>query len=434
MRVVSQCLLVVALLIVTASSAFAQRDLEIPIQFDFINPGARSLSLGGAFIGLADDATAATTNPAGLQRLSRPEISVEGRGWNFVTDFVKGGRLSGTPTQQGIDTVNGPVFGESEERVGGLSFLSFVYPKGQWSFAGYRQEASRLRSSAETDGAFFTDRDAAGVLRNYREYPNIVDRELDVVNYGGSVAYRNGPVYVGGGLHLSQLSYDSTLTGYELPPDFFGATTYATSRFQNRQEGDDWGVGFTAGVLVIPNDKFQFGGTYRRGADFETGGTLTYPLFPDVAGPYTGEFKVPDNFGGGVAVRPLAGLTIAFDVNRVTYSDLQPFVQSQVRFAEEEAQFYSIDDATEVHVGAEYVLTNVAWLPSVRGGYWRETDHSVVYSGDDILYQASATLASDIDHFAFGAGIAPNPRFEINAGFDFSSRANTMSFSGIIRF
>ena len=32
-------------------------------QFSFSNPGARSLGLGGAFVALADDATAATFDP-----------------------------------------------------------------------------------------------------------------------------------------------------------------------------------------------------------------------------------------------------------------------------------------------------------------------------------------------------------------------------------
>lgn len=47
--------------------------------FSLANPGARSLGLGGAFTALADDATAALANPAGLDQLAEPEVSVEGR-------------------------------------------------------------------------------------------------------------------------------------------------------------------------------------------------------------------------------------------------------------------------------------------------------------------------------------------------------------------
>ena len=79
-RVVRCVFLCCAGLLMAAAPASAQRDLEIPIQFDFINPGARSLALAGAFIGLADDATAATTNPAGLQRLAAilSELDLDG--------------------------------------------------------------------------------------------------------------------------------------------------------------------------------------------------------------------------------------------------------------------------------------------------------------------------------------------------------------------
>ena len=46
----------------------------------FTNPGARSIALGGAFAAIADDATAAFANPAGLVQILRPEISAEIRG------------------------------------------------------------------------------------------------------------------------------------------------------------------------------------------------------------------------------------------------------------------------------------------------------------------------------------------------------------------
>src|SRR4051794_30952604 len=80
--------------------ALAQTDAEVNsgIQFNFSTPGARSLALGGAFLGLADDATAAYTNPAGLTVLSKPEVSIEGRRWNFTNEFTDRGHLYGTAT------------------------------------------------------------------------------------------------------------------------------------------------------------------------------------------------------------------------------------------------------------------------------------------------------------------------------------------------
>jgi long-chain fatty acid transport protein len=57
----------VLLLLVAAATARAQNaDIEAlsGLQFNFGTPGARSLGMGGAFIGSADDASAAEANPA----------------------------------------------------------------------------------------------------------------------------------------------------------------------------------------------------------------------------------------------------------------------------------------------------------------------------------------------------------------------------------
>ena len=43
-----------------------------------VGSGARALGMGGAFIAVADDATAASWNPGGLIQLERPEISLVG--------------------------------------------------------------------------------------------------------------------------------------------------------------------------------------------------------------------------------------------------------------------------------------------------------------------------------------------------------------------
>src|ERR1051326_8427092 len=71
-------------LLLAALPALAQNtDIESlsGLQFNFGNPGARSLGMGGAFLGLADDASAAEANPAGLTILRKPEVSIEARNY-----------------------------------------------------------------------------------------------------------------------------------------------------------------------------------------------------------------------------------------------------------------------------------------------------------------------------------------------------------------
>src|SRR6185503_2932057 len=63
-------------------------------QFNFNNPGARALGMGGAFVAVADDATAVIANPAGLVILQRPELSAEVKFTTFNNSFAA---FSNTP-------------------------------------------------------------------------------------------------------------------------------------------------------------------------------------------------------------------------------------------------------------------------------------------------------------------------------------------------
>src|SRR5438046_4823494 len=88
------------------------------LQFNFGNPGARSLGMGGAFLGLADDASAAEANPAGLTILRKPEVSVEVRNFQEQQVFT----TSGT-----YPDIQRTAFSHYSQRAD-VSFASFVYP------------------------------------------------------------------------------------------------------------------------------------------------------------------------------------------------------------------------------------------------------------------------------------------------------------------
>ena len=63
-----------------------------------VGSGARALGMGGAFIAVADDATAASWNPAGLAQLTKPETSVVfdyfsgnlSTEWDYTRTFPEG--------------------------------------------------------------------------------------------------------------------------------------------------------------------------------------------------------------------------------------------------------------------------------------------------------------------------------------------------------
>ena len=69
------------LLAAWAPPAAAQLDSALlsKLRFNLTNPGGKSLAMGGAFSAIADDATAALANPAGLGLISSIEIAVSGK-------------------------------------------------------------------------------------------------------------------------------------------------------------------------------------------------------------------------------------------------------------------------------------------------------------------------------------------------------------------
>jgi long-subunit fatty acid transport protein len=79
----------VFLVIISTGPLFAQvARIEIPASMNPVGSGARALGMGGAFIGVADDATAASWNPGGLIQLETPEISIVGSYVNRIEDLT----------------------------------------------------------------------------------------------------------------------------------------------------------------------------------------------------------------------------------------------------------------------------------------------------------------------------------------------------------
>src|SRR4051812_39096869 len=123
-----KALFLLVAVVLLAVPAWAQNtDIESlsGLQFNFGNPGARSLGMGGAFLGLADDATAAEANPAGLTILRKPEFSIEGR--NYLEEQV----LTTSGTFPDLERTG---FSHFSDRVQ-VSFASAVIPvKNRFTF------------------------------------------------------------------------------------------------------------------------------------------------------------------------------------------------------------------------------------------------------------------------------------------------------------
>lgn len=436
------------LLLVVAGSAGAQTNAEINagIQFNFSTPGARSLGLGGAFLGLADDATAAFTNPAGLVVLNRPEVSLEGRSWDYTSDFTVRGHSFGNPTGDGVDTIAGLQSGESSSETSGASFASFVLPKKKWAVAVYRHELANFQSSFRTEGAFVGE----GFFGLSRLFPVDAGLDLEIVSFGAAGAYRPTPnLSLGLGVASYNLELDSLTERFDLRPDFFSPPDYSSDNVVNfqTQTGDDDDVAFTVGVLWTASPQWSLGAVYRQGPEFEIATTNNLgdgTVFAE----QPAKFNVPDVYGLGIAFRPIQNLTIALDYDQVEYSALTADTINIFREPDDPggdgqraaAARLEIDDASEVHLGVEWVMANLKYPLALRFGGWLDPDHKITFRGepgDDIDAQVAATLfqpGDDEIHYSAGIGLVFGQKFQLDAAVDFSDLVDTASVSGVYRF
>jgi long-chain fatty acid transport protein len=408
--------------ILTAAGAVAQ-PVTIPrFDFSFSNPGARSLGFAGAFAALADDATAAYANPAGLVQLTRPEVSFEARLWQRSPSFIAGGRAEGEPTGQGIDTRRGIVFGRDHSQAFGPSFASVVIPKGRWSFALYGHQLAKFRENAGSQGFFITDED--GFIERSPASRESVD--LDVVTAGIAAGWRmNDRFSFGLGIVVTDASLETRSEGF-FPDDssrqsFFGPVSFLPQRLISTSTLSLHGTGVTAnaGMLWRMSEQFSAGLFYRQGAKVD--GTADFATGPAFFSPFSfqtrASLKIPDVAGGGLAYRSPGGhVTLATEMDHAGYSGLIKVHESEDVVVV--GRTYS--DAWEYHFGAEYAL--IQWKPivAIRAGYWMEAN------GDDLAKRR-------FDHFTVGLGVAA-PAFQVDLAGDLSDEGNRFALSLIYNF
>ena len=417
-----------AALLTAASSAFAITDEEgnASLQFNFSAPGARSLAMGGAFIGLADDATAAFSNPAGLVQLAAKEISFEQRINDYSTEYVRGGNYTTDPFS--TDSLRYDV-AESDTR--SPSFLSFVWPHENWAVAVYRHEFLNFDTAFDSLGATGDD--------GGRVFPFAADIDVRITNFGLSGAFKA----------TDALSLGISLNNYNL--DLDSSTRRFTNvgdtlvRFSTQQQGNDGAFGFSIGGQYRINDQWQTGLVYRHAPEFKytasiVPGSIAFTRIDKAA-----YFNTPDLFGAGVVYRPTDALTVALDVSHIMYSELTDDMQSNFMLDDSGAAARAaldplqIDDGVEIRLGMEYTCTELKVPFSLRAGMWRDPEHTVRFVGEpanagDAL--ANAVLFSTGDnelHTSLGFGWAFE-KVQIDAAFDGSDRNETIALSGVVRF
>lgn len=377
------------------------------VDFNISSPGARANAMGGAFIGLADDATAAFTNPAGLVVLTKPELAVEYKHTN--TTVVTYAYPDGYEREFSDNTTSG------------ISFLSFSYPLEKANVTVFRHKLV----NSETNIQRYT-----ALLTNNYPVANMYSK-FNVTTYGVSGAYRlTNKFSLGFSVGFNEL--DLSIINTPIPPN----TSYQS------WGGNGWSESYTASLLWAPHDLFNLGMVYRYGPKFKYSNNLL--MTNTIALEDT--TKIPDVFGVGISSRPSPGLTLVVDLNYIWYSQLMknaissfgtdnfPVTGGNILISD-----IKIDDNYEIRAGFEYAFTLKIPM-AIRAGYAYKPDHRMYIDSNNLpepyrTYWINATPHGDDEHvYSGGIGFVPFQNLQLDFAYSYSNFKTEYMASFVWRF
>ncbi len=273
-----------------------------------VGSGARAFGMGGAFLAQADDATAASWNPAGLSYLRRFEFSLVGVKNDFsqriprINDAVVPTRFVTTR-----DELNGSV----------VDFAGFAFP------LRIKDRSGAIQVSYQRSFSFEGQRSAqATVGKSQPDGSLLLDTEFTVDGDGGfdTVSLSSG-FEVFAGLRVG-FSANKWINGFKQTVD---RPTRTTIDSEWKIEGNN----FNFGALYTPTSKVNVGAVlktpFTARVNLTKSRTDRVDEFPDRGrtDPTTRDnvqIRFPRVYGFGVSVRPTNTLTLSADFTRTAWS------------------------------------------------------------------------------------------------------------------
>jgi len=359
---------------VTASAGMAQ-SVGIASSPNPVGSGARALGMGGAFIAVADDATAASWNPGGLIQLETPEVSVVGA-YNHRTEDT---------TYNSFPEASGPQRTSTLD----LNYLSGVYP---FQMLDHNAVVS-LNYQHLYD---FNKKVRFGFQDN--EPPQIETTQYELEQEGG--LYTISPAFAV--QILPALSVGLTLNVWEdalydnewklkrhqtSSGSFMG---FPFSSVEDLQETYRFsGINFNLGIMWNINSTFTLGAVFKSPFSgdvkhaYHSTRSIVFPTDPErnrtEAQSYSEKetLDMPMSYGIGLAARLSDALSVALDLYRTEWGDYVLHTGDGRKLSPVTGKLESESDVgatTQVRVGGEYLFIGEETVIPLRAGLFYDPE------------------------------------------------------------
>jgi long-subunit fatty acid transport protein len=346
--------------------------------------GARAYGMGGAFLARADDATAASWNPAGLSYLRLPEVSLVGAFNSFdVTEGSNADHFAGNA----------------------IDFAAFTWPVRLGDVRGAVQLS--YQRAISFDGSRRIDEPDNGQFEEGSS-----DGGFDVVAFGTGLRVSRR-VRAGFTVNRWLNGYDQTLDRTILRENNRGRPLRSFELdFRPR------GWSFNLGLMVSPVEELNLAAVYKTPftADvrlektrWDRWGTVETleEVTRNTASSEEVRLDFPSSLGFGISWRPRDTLTLSADYTRTTWSEARirdyfeltftlrdaadgtpavpppPIVFEELQYPtlrtvpdpadpDDPARLFSQRDAEQLRVGVEWVLIKGSLKVPLRAGYFND--------------------------------------------------------------
>lgn len=441
---------VVGMVFVALFCMRASAQLEISVSPTPVGSGARAAGMADAFVAIADDATAASWNPAGLVQLERPEISIVGA-YNGIAESFK------TRNHEEMES-------DHQTHNFDLNYLSAAYPLPVLLFG--RNATVSLNYQRKYD--FSRKFDLRYDMQNVLSTGTVVNRMLrqDFEQEGGLSTLTPAfameitkRISVGVSLNFWRSSFlgeNSWRQDTRTEVVTLRGSSMQVDLVESREEYEDFsGENATLGVLWSITDKWSVGARYDTAftgeADYTREGyAYSIPLAgtPGGVGIWPSEtrdprfirkekrhIRFPDSIALGAAYRANDRLTLSLDVTRTDWNDFYMKDADGYRFSlidrsrlDEPWAKPHFDPTYTVRFGVEYVCLprqpeetlNRLW--SLRGGLFYDEEAASARPNpprfaSNLLQDQGSGEPDKFYGVALGVGLLTHQRVNIDAAY-----------------
>ncbi|HDZ62667.1 MAG TPA: hypothetical protein ENH40_05940 [Nitrospirae bacterium] len=344
-----------------------------------VGSGARAVGMSGAFIAIADDATAASWNPAGLIQLEKPETSIVGAYFHRTEDF------SSTSHPEIDNTGNVDAFN--------INYFSATYPlkfyRNNMVVSINYQRLYDFKRSFD----YRSDYSSAGVnlLKDIHFSQNGYIGALGLasaiqitpkLSFGATLnIWTNDLFWRNGWDETYSVHGVGTQGAAPVTIDTYITDKYSRFRGINANLGLLWNMNeyLTAGVVF----KTPFKASLRHEFSYKSTSVFGPPVNNSVSSQQNitedVELHMPLSYGLGLAWRISDAFSFALDIYRTEWSEYILTDAQGNKFNPIDGRPESesnVKDTTQIRVGGEYLFIGKKSVVPIRGGLFYDPEPS----------------------------------------------------------